>query len=61
MSIISLVNKEKSEIATHLMSDMKLLPNEGFPQPARMTLRKLKKGNDNSANTFPLSVYMSTH
>lgn len=60
MSIISLVNKEKMEIATDLTSDMKILPNEGFPQPAWMTLRKLKKCN-NSTNTFPFFVYMSAH
>lgn len=30
----------------------------GSPQPAWMTLKKLKKGNK---NTFPLFVYMSTY
>lgn len=48
------------------MPATKILPKEGFPQPAWMTLWKLKKGNDNgivdkSDNTFPLFVYISTH
>lgn len=44
MSIISLVNKEKAEIATHLMSDMKILPNEGFPTTGLNDLEEVKKG-----------------
>lgn len=53
MSIVPFTNKGKAEIATYLMWNIKILPNEGFAQPAWMTLlEKLKKGNDDSANFF---------